>query len=376
MIGISILILVALLHGVQSLQVPRNFALKPTKTKHNSKVILEAIRGPIRYASNDWFDCLLTLPSSRILKRTKSSIFFNTLWTTILVLVYKFLNVKFTFPAVVHSILGSTLSLLLVFRTNSSYDRFWEARKLWSNLVSVNRDLARLTYLHIDKSYHERIAKLIVAFTVVLKQHLQGDTIDVELVPFLPAPEITKIQTLRNRPIFILRELSTAIHDALKKGATGGGMDSNDRVISAKHAHQFDDCIHSLTAVTSSCERIVKTPVPLSYSRHTSRFLFLFMYSLPLVLIPTLGWLTLPTMLATFWSITSIQEIGHFIEEPFNKDLELLSLGHFITVVRADLSEQLDGVVASPEFEKFDEELLKNAKRRSRLRDDTYFAFY
>jgi len=100
------------------------------------------------------------------------------------------------------------------------------------------------------------------------------------------------------------------------------------------------------------------------------------MHSLPLILIPALGWLTLPTMLATFWSITSIQEIGHFIEEPFNKDLELLSLAHFVTVVRADLSEQLDGVVASPEFEKFDEDLLKKAQRRSRLRDDTYFAFY
>ena len=62
------------------------------------------------------------------------------------------------------------------------------------------------------------------------------------------------------------------------------------------------------------------------------------MYTLPLSLIPYLGWATVPVMIATFWAFVSIQEIGHFIEEPFNKSLELLSLGQFVTLVRQDLS--------------------------------------
>ena len=96
---------------------------------------LQAIKGPIRYSSNDWIECLTTLPTSRILQRTKWAVLSNFIWTTFLVFIFKSKNITFAFPSVVHSILGSALSLLLVFRTNSSYDRFWEARKLWSSII-------------------------------------------------------------------------------------------------------------------------------------------------------------------------------------------------------------------------------------------------
>lgn len=135
---------------------------------------LQAIRGPIRYSSNDWIECLATLPTSRILQRTKWAVLSNLLWTTLLVFIFKSKNIAFAFPSVVHSILGSALSLLLVFRTNSSYDRFWEARKLWSSIIYSSRELGRLTSLHVSKQHHERIANLVILFSIVLKQHLQG----------------------------------------------------------------------------------------------------------------------------------------------------------------------------------------------------------
>ena len=138
---------------------------------------LMAIKGPIRYSSNDWVECLATLPSSRILQRTKWAILSNFMWTTFLVIMYKSFKLTFAFPSIVHSIVGSALSLLLVFRTNSSYDRFWEARKLWSSLIHSSRELGRLTYLHLSKDVHERIAQLIISFAIALKQHLQGNEV-------------------------------------------------------------------------------------------------------------------------------------------------------------------------------------------------------
>lgn len=300
----------------QAKTMPSSYSLRPTTgatTQDKYSLIrfmppLQAIKGPVRYSSDDWLECLRTLPTSRILDRTRFSILVNTAWTTFLVFLFKYFKLKFNFPVTVHSILGSALSLLLVFRTNSSYDRFWEARKLWAGLVASVRDIGRLTSLHINKSKHERIAKLLLAYVVLTKQHLQGERVDLEVKPFLGTDELPAVQKLRNRPNYILKLLSEEFHSSLY-------AEGQNEIVATIHEQHFGESLHQLTSMLCGCERIVKQPIPLSYSRHTSRFLFLFMYSLPLVLIPSLGWLSVPTMLATFWSYVSVQEIGHFIEE-------------------------------------------------------------
>jgi hypothetical protein len=104
-----------------------SISLRSIKIEHRQNIrssALFAIKGPVRYSANDWYDCLSTLPSSRILARTKYHILVFTVWSAILTLAYKTIGSKWmVIPAAVHSILGAALSLLLVFRTNSSYDR-------------------------------------------------------------------------------------------------------------------------------------------------------------------------------------------------------------------------------------------------------------
>lgn len=136
-----------------------------------------AIKRPACYTSNDWFENLLSLPTSRIFKRTKNCILQNVIWTTILVFIFKKFKSTFAFPSTVHSISGSALSLLLVFRTNSSYDRFWEARKVWGTLAATCRDVARMGQRVLPENCHDRLGKLLVAFAITLKQHLQGKLI-------------------------------------------------------------------------------------------------------------------------------------------------------------------------------------------------------
>ena len=97
--------------------------LQFTHNNERRSTRLFAIQGPIRYSSNNWIDCLLTLPSSRVLKLTWKFLFALTSWTALLTWLYKVGHLTYTLPIVVHSILGSALGLLLVFRTNSSYDR-------------------------------------------------------------------------------------------------------------------------------------------------------------------------------------------------------------------------------------------------------------
>lgn len=310
-------------------------SLHPKSNSKDSK--LQAIKGPVRYSSNDWIDCLLSLPTSRILKRTRKYILVNILWTALLVWLYKFKTLTYVFPSAVHSILGSALALLLVFRTNSSYDRFWEGRKLWGSIINSCREISRLSATYMKKRYHESIANLLVTFCIVSKQHLQGERVNAELEPYFSnSKELTDIQKLFNRPSYVLLLLHKVIHEGLQDGKNK--EDTSSAVVTALHEHSFIELINSLSHSITSCERILKQPVPLSYSRHTSRFLSLYLFTLPLTLIPYLSWWTIPTIAAICWSFTSIQEIGQFIEEPFNKELEIISIAQMISVVRSDIS--------------------------------------
>lgn len=142
---------------------------------------LFAIKGPVRYSSDQWIECLISLPKSNVIKLIGKSLLFMAAWTALLTWLYKRSLIVCKIPPTVHTILGSALSLLLVFRTNSSYDRFWEGRKAWGSVVFLSRELGKNTLLWTPQKYHQRISRLIVAFAVCLKQHLQGDRINEEI---------------------------------------------------------------------------------------------------------------------------------------------------------------------------------------------------
>eukprot|EP01038_Epipyxis_sp_PR26KG_P007877 gene7877-10693_t len=328
-----------------------------------------AIKGPVRYSTSDWFECILTLPASRILNRIKYKLGFFTAFAAILTLIYNTFSVKFYIPLTLHSILGSALSLLLVFRTNSSYDRFWEGRKMWSTFKTCTRDLARETFVHIDKSKHAKIGCILTALCWSVKQHLQGDKIDSEIAPWLTATtlDIQTVQKQKNRPNFLLRYLSSEIHNALHEKYPNS-------LEATLHEGHFSELTHHISGAITNCERIVKQPVPLAYTRHTSRFLSLYLFSLPFALIKDLNWWSVPVMSAFCWSFACIQEIGLFIEDPFNKEFNLIPLSRIITVIESDLSEMLDGAIASPELEKFDRSYSSPADK-IRMKTDDWFAY-
>jgi putative membrane protein len=294
-----------------------------------------AIIGPVRYSTSDWVDCIKTLPSSRILKRTKGNILFMTAWTLIWTYIYKINKITTALPSTIHSILGSALSLLLVFRTNSAYDRFWEGRKAWGSVIVGIREIAINSVIHINETYHEAIAAKLVMFSVVLKQHLQGDKISAELYPFVKDRDsVDVLQAKRNRPVAVLQELNTMFHSYLRE-------EYRDKVEATLHEKEFQEATHSLSSQVASCERIVKQPVPLAYSRHMSRFLTLYLLTLPFTLIPYLGWLTVPTVASICWSFVSVQEIGHFIEEPFDKLTQVIPLNQMTQVILSDVKGRL-----------------------------------
>ena len=357
--------------------------------KPRETTAIGSIKGPTRYSTSNWAENILSLPSSRILKRTKSSILTVTLWACLLTYVSKVKGVLLTrgLPTWIFSILGSALSLLLVFRTNSAYSRFTEGRTSWSLVLVGCRNIARLAY-YLPKEFHPKIASLLVIFCITLKQHLQGERDVSEVDPFFTTTvpsrniEIARkssiyyLNKVTNRPLQTLLEIEKTVHEALLESYKKEKTLESD--ILPKYIEKgFLDAYELLSTQIAVCEKLVKQPVPLSYSRHTSRFLTLYLFSLPFALIPDIGVLTIPITTAICWSFVSIQEIGHFIEEPFNKDLTLISLPQMCAVVCSDVSELLNGIFAdNAEIRKLNEFLFMKSVDASRTKDESDFIYY
>ena len=169
--------------------------------------------------------------------------------------------------------------------------------------MQASRELARNAMLYTDKQYHKRIGCLILAYMISLKQHIQGERENTEIAPYFASQEETeRIQKLKNRPAYIAHLLHALLHEAVEHKYT-------DPVRSSAHETALEGNIQELSEGGAACERIVKQPVPLSYTRHASRFLSLYMLALPMALIPLLGWTTVPAMVFVSWSFVSIKGI-------------------------------------------------------------------
>uniref|UniRef100_A0A7S0WQL1 Uncharacterized protein n=1 Tax=Pyramimonas obovata TaxID=1411642 RepID=A0A7S0WQL1_9CHLO len=250
-----------------------------------------------------------------------------------------------TVPMTPFSLSTSALSLLLVFRTNSSYDRWWEARKIWGGLLNRSRDFVRQGLSWFDEEDNSLKAQLVrytVAFAYSLKVHLRSDTEDMEkaLTPILKPEELEAALANVHVPNHILRVIAGIVRKA--------NLDPIQTT-------QMDENITFFHDVLGKCERILKTPIPLSYTRHTSRFLFAWLLLLPIALYDKCGLLTIPAEVFVCLALMGIEDIGVQIEEPFS----VLSCEAICGSVQANTTSVLD-------MQARDEGLIKPSVRSSK----------
>mmetsp|Transcript_27920 Transcript_27920/g.38604 ORF Transcript_27920/g.38604 Transcript_27920/m.38604 type:complete len:426 (+) Transcript_27920:107-1384(+) len=205
------------------------------------------------------------------------------------------------------SLTAGALSLLLVFRTNSSYGRWWEARKIWGGLLNRSRDFVRqgLTWFSDDDAnLKEQLVRYTIAFATALKVHLRDDEdMREELSAILLPSEVTEALEEAHVPNHLLRIISQIVWQAQLEPILTTQMDENITF--------FED-------VLGKCERIYKTPIPMSYTRMTSRFLIVWLAFLPLALWKEMGWAAVPVEFMTSLFLLGIEDIGVQIEEPFS----------------------------------------------------------
>ncbi|KAG0600648.1 hypothetical protein M758_11G050500 [Ceratodon purpureus] len=221
------------------------------------------------------------------------------------------------------------LALLLVFRTNASYGRFEEARKIWGMSVIKTRDFVRqaLSWIRspVDAGRVECLVRHVKAYSFALKDHLtEGDTLRAELEGVLEAYEIESVMNSAHRPNYIMQVMSEIIACV---------------EVSEWEKITLDGSISVFHYNAGACERIFNTPIPVAFTRLTSRFLIVWHCALPFGLWDVCGWMTIPVAFFSALSLFYIEEVGVLIEEPFwVLALEAYSRG---------ISASLDGITAA-----------------------------
>lgn len=239
---------------------------------------------------------------------------------------------KFAFPGGLITVFGTVVSLLVAFRTNSSYARWWEARILWGAIVNDSRSWTRQVLTFVDASKMTENAESTIrtmtlrqiAWCYALTRTLRGKDATQDLPSFLDAQEISKISGVLNIPNALLREQA----DNLRSLHRDGAIDTYAFI-------EMERTLVRLTNHMGGCERIKNTPFPMSYSLmvHLSVYTFVLMLPFGLVDTPTSA-LALVSITIAFAFLT-LERVAIFLQDPFNNgpaDTPMLALSRTIDI--------------------------------------------
>jgi ion channel-forming bestrophin family protein len=232
--------------------------------------------------------------------------------------------------SLIHTTLGLVISLLLVFRTNTAYERWWEGRKIWGSLVNSSRNLAMKLSALLPQE-NDYFTAMIPNFALSLKNHLR-DTHDAFELSKTNDFNPDEYQHQSHVPNSIAQKIIAKIIYYQKSGA-----------ILPEHLIYLQTDLDNFTNSTGACERIRKTPIPFSYSVFLKKFIFIYVMTLPFAYVFLLGYWVIPVVAIIFYVLASLELIAEEIEDPFGTDANDLpvdsicgAIHHSVTAIFKD----------------------------------------
>jgi putative membrane protein len=283
----------------------------------------------ITYNPKDWFTLIIKFHKSDTFRILLPSLFCIGIYAAVIVFSEAhFFHIETKNPTVMHSILGFVLSMLLVFRTNSAYDRWWEGRKIWGSFVNNSRNLAlKLSVLVSDKKDREELRLLITNYIYSAKNHLRNKYVQDEFVP-IEKISLSHFADASHKPNLIAKELYSKINDLQQR-----------KVLGNEHIWILNEELKSFTDNIGACERIKNTPIPYSYNIFLKKMIFLYIMSLPVFFGSEFGYTTVPITVIVLYVFASIELIAEEIEDPFGEDDNDLPLDDICGRIRTNLNE-------------------------------------
>jgi putative membrane protein len=227
---------------------------------------------------------------------------------------------------VMHTLLGFVISFLLVFRTNTAYERWWEGRKLWGSLTNNSRNLAMKLSALLPPEDPNRafFRQAIPMYALALKNHLSSEETRIELFDNLPSEVQQRIDLSKHIPNQVATLMFRQTQQMLES-----------KTISGEQMLFLNAELQSFTDICGACERIKNTPIPYSYSVFIKKFIQFYVATLPFGFVFNLGYLVIPIVGFIFYVLASLELIAEEIEEPFGadeNDLPLSKMAHSIQV--------------------------------------------
>ncbi len=266
----------------------------------------------IRYDPKSWVSIIFHKSTRQVFKLLIPAQIFSSLYTFgVIYLMHEVLEIKIPSSTAVHSLLGIVLGLMLVFRINSAYDRWWEGRVQWGQLVNDSRSMAMKLrgILHDDPESKAFFVRFLGLFPETLKEHLKEEP-NFENIKIENQEEREEFLLKKHKPNYVVRMMFDRVRMLKIEGKVDG--------------YQFLDIQSSLNGmvdVIGSCERIRDTPIPYSYSMFLKKFIFLFLSTLPFGFMGEYGYWTILVVVFLLYILMGTELIAEEIENPFGNDV-------------------------------------------------------
>ncbi|MEO5685324.1 MAG: bestrophin family ion channel [Chitinophagaceae bacterium] len=255
------------------------------------------------------------IPFKYVFGKIKYEIIAITIYALLIAIFYnRYHFIRITIPLAIPAVLGTVISLLLGFRSNQAYDRWWEARHIWGAIVNDSRTLARQIMSFTHNGYHgrevtacrERIIRRQIAWAFSLGRHLRDEDPLKGLGKYLEKEELAQVSHIENIPSALLDQMGADLRLALERG----WINSYQQV-------EIDRTISRLCDSMGKCERIKNTVFPSTYSLYIHLSLMLFIGLLPFGVIEYFGFVEVPLVVAIAACFLLIEKMAIHLQDPF-----------------------------------------------------------
>ena len=296
-----------------------------------------------------WFRMLLAWRGS-VLPRLLPRLFLIFCISIVALAVHEhFLRITVNLSTTPFSLIGIALAVFLGFRNNASYDRWWEARKLWGQLLNDARSMTRqaltLSRESITDDDVNEFIHVLSALPHALRHQLRKTDPREDLAARLPAPLLERVMASRYRPTTLMLVLGEWVQRQSRAGA-----------LDPMAVLAFDRNLNSLSDVIGGCERIGSTPLPFAYSVMIHRTVYFFCATLPFGLVENIGIFTPVFSVFVAYTFMAHEAIASQLEDPFGtdeNDLALNMMSVYIEDAMRDLIGESALAIPGPEEEQF-----------------------
>ena len=232
-------------------------------------------------------------------------------------------------PLTIHSLVGFVLSLLLVFRTNTAYERWWEGRKIWGSFTNNSRNFALKLDVFLPQNHEARhtLSVLIGNYVQAVKDHLR-DNVLISALEQTTVYDEAYYQGSKHIPNRIGQAMHREIYQL-----------HQEKIVSAEQLLILNNELSSFTDNLGACERIKNTPIPVSYNIFIKKMIFIYVFTMPLTVVLEYNFWAIPIVTLVFYAFAGIEIMAEEIEDPFGIDSNDLALDSIVKNIKANIKE-------------------------------------